>query len=373
MTTITTTTAKSVLNKQTHIDAWFISRAHLNIYRGCTHNCAYCDGRYEGYYAPEHFASDITAKQNAPALLDAALNPYRKRRPLNSGYIMLGGGVSDSYQAVEQELGLARQCLNVILKWQQPVHLLTKSTLVLRDLDLLRKIHAARGAIVSFSFSTADDNLARVFEPGCSLPSERLNAISDIRSSGIPVGVFLMPVIPGVSDSDDAITDTLTRVKHAGATYVLFSGMTLKAGRQKDHFLRVLNHYDSSLPQNYDAVYPPNKWGAPHPAYARRIESRFNRAAHELKLYRRIPPDIYWNNCSETDALRTVLLQLAYMQRAYGAALPFGQLAKNLSSTPAQLSLTETTGGSDSFSSRKDALVRDILSTRGASFFAKYR
>src|SRR5512136_2231679 len=128
--TIREVEAKSLLRKQKRIDSWFISAYGMNLYRGCVHNCAYCDGRAEGYYVEGEFGADVTVKVNAIEVLRRELNPQRKRTPFKRGFMMVGGGVGDSYQPVEQTYQLTRQVLQVIAEHNFPVHLLTKSTLI---------------------------------------------------------------------------------------------------------------------------------------------------------------------------------------------------------------------------------------------------
>ena len=133
--------AKSVLRKQKKIDSWFISHYGMNLYRGCTHDCAYCDGRTEGYYVEGEFGRDVAVKVNALEILNRELDPKRKRKPLKKGYFMVGGGVGDSYQPLEQKYRLTRNTLVLLEKYGFPVHILTKSTRVKRDMDILQRIN----------------------------------------------------------------------------------------------------------------------------------------------------------------------------------------------------------------------------------------
>ena len=212
--------AKSLLRRHKRIDSWFVSHYGLNQYRGCTHNCAYCDGRAEGYYVEGEFGRDISVKTNSADLLRRELDPARKRKPLPRGFIMLGGGVGDSYQPVEVKYRLTRGLLGVVRDFDWPVHLLTKSVLVERDLDLLTAINHQSRALVSFSLSAINDDLAARFEPGVPSPSERLAALKRLHEAGISGGVFLMPVIPHVSDLPEQITEAVAAIKAAGADFV---------------------------------------------------------------------------------------------------------------------------------------------------------
>ncbi|MCK5171689.1 MAG: radical SAM protein, partial [Bacteroidales bacterium] len=195
--------AKSLLRKHKKVDSWFVARYGMNLYRGCLHNCAYCDGRAEGYYVDGEFGKDIEVKINAPELLQKELDPKRKRVPFKKGFIMIGGGVGDSYNVLDKKYELSRKILNIVSDYDFPVHVLTKSTLVKRDIDILHAINEKSKAIISFSFSGVDDNICKIFEPGVPSATERLETISFLKKEGFPVGVFMMPVIPFITDLPD--------------------------------------------------------------------------------------------------------------------------------------------------------------------------
>ena len=134
--------AKTILRKRKKIDSWFISRYGMNLYRGCTHNCVYCDGRSEGYFVKGKFGEDVKVKTNAIEILKKELSKDKNfKGKFNHGYIMLGGGVGDSYQQVEEKFNLTKKALDLISKYNCPIHILTKSTLVKRDINLLKKIN----------------------------------------------------------------------------------------------------------------------------------------------------------------------------------------------------------------------------------------
>ena len=119
-------TAKTILIKPKKFESWFLGGYGMNLYRGCLHNCAYCDGRSERYNVDGDFGNEITVKINAEQLLHRELNPIRKRKPMNGGFIFLGGGVGDAYQNVEIKYKLARKALEKIHQYNHPVHILTK-------------------------------------------------------------------------------------------------------------------------------------------------------------------------------------------------------------------------------------------------------
>ena len=231
--------AKSILRKHKRIDSWFISCYGMNFYRGCTHNCIYCDGRSEKYQVEGEFGEEVGVKVNAIEILRRELDPRRKRVPLKKCFMMVGGGVGDSYQPVEKKYQLTRQALELLLEFNLPAHILTKSTLIERDIDILKKINKQTRAVVNFSFSSVDDEISAIFEPGAPLPSRRLETIVKFKQAGIPCGLFLMPVIPFITDAPDQIERTFQQANEIGVDYIIFSGMTLKDGRQKQYFFDV--------------------------------------------------------------------------------------------------------------------------------------
>ena len=185
--------AKSILRKHNKIDSWFISRYGMNLYRGCAHNCIYCDGRSEKYNVVNEFGSEVQVKINAIEILQRELDNKKKRVALKKGYIMVGGGVGDSYQPVEKKYELTRKTLELLYEKNFPVHILTKSTLVERDIDILKKINKKTRAIVSFSFSSADEKICSIFEPGVPSPEKRFETIEFLKNNGINCGIFLLP------------------------------------------------------------------------------------------------------------------------------------------------------------------------------------
>ncbi len=253
--TTTEIEAKSVLRKHKKIDSWFLSRYSFNLYRGCSHNCVYCDGRSEGYYVQGQFGEDVAVKTNAVEVLSRELDPKRKRLPLERGFVIVGGGVGDSYQPLELKYGLTRGALQVIAGYHLPVHMLTKSTLIERDIDILKQINQDTRAIVSFSFSSVDDDISRIVEPGVPSPSQRLRTIERFKNQGIACGMFLLPVIPHVTDAPHLIEDSVRKAKDAGIDFVVFGCMTLKEGRQRDYFMNAMNGAYPEVAGQYGSIY----------------------------------------------------------------------------------------------------------------------
>lgn len=188
--------------------------ASLNPYRGCEHGCIYCYARpyheYLGLSAGTDFESKIFVKENAAALLREALSA-KSWKPQVIGL----SGVTDPYQPIERRLLLSRACLEVLAEFRNPVAIITKNHLVTRDMDILATMAEYRAAHVFLSITTLDDAVARAMEPRASRPGLRLEAVRKLRAAGIPVGVMVAPIIPGLTDHE--VPAILEAAAEAGA------------------------------------------------------------------------------------------------------------------------------------------------------------
>jgi len=292
----------------------------------------YCDGRAETYQTESDFGRNVQVKINAIELLDKELDPSRKRKPMPRGFMTLGGGVCDAYQPVEKTYKLARQTLELFLKYNHPVHVLTKSTLVERDIDLLIKINKQSKAMVSFSFSSTDHYTSQIFEPGVPSPEERLATIRKIKQAGISCGMFLMPVIPFITDTPGMIKNTLIKGKEAGIDFVVFGTLTLKPGRQKDYFLKTLNHYYPGLTFEYEMIYQDhNQWGGASYEYIQSVHNIFDLIAGTYKIPKRIPVYYAKNFLCQNDLVFVILEQLDYLLKLKNKKSPYGYAAYSIS------------------------------------------
>lgn len=189
--------------------------ASLNPYRGCLHACAYCYARptheYLGFSAGLDFETRILVKEQLPQLLRKELCAKRWQPQ-----VIAMSGVTDAYQPIEHELGLSRRCLQVLAEFRNPVSVITKNALVARDADLLAELAAVDAASANLSITTLDPKLARALEPRASQPHQRLLAIEKLAHAGVPVGVMIAPVIPGLNDHE--IPAILAAAREAGAT-----------------------------------------------------------------------------------------------------------------------------------------------------------
>lgn len=330
--------AKSVLRKHKRIDSWFVSCYGMNFYRGCAHNCVYCDGRNEKYQVEGDFGEEVAVKINAIEILRRELDPRRKRVPMKRCFMMVGGGVGDSYQAVEKKYQLTRQALELMLEFKLPAHVLTKSTLIERDLDILKQINQQKRAIVNFSFSSVDDEISAIFEPGVPPPSRRLKTIRTFKQAGIPCGLFLMPVIPFITDTPQQIESVFQKAKEIGVDYMIFSGMTLKDGRQKQYFYNVLKKHYPDLINEYEHIYRPNDWGQAIDEYYDSIHQTFVLIAKKYKIPIRMPLYLFGDLLAENDLVEVLLGQIDYLCKIQGRSSPFGYAAYSISQLKQPLS-----------------------------------
>ena len=216
-------------------------RWSVNPYRGCFHACAYCYARpsheYWGFGAGTDFDSKIIVKPDAPALLLRAL-----MKPSWTGELIVFSGNTDCYQPLEATHQLTRACLEVCADFRNPVGVITKSSLIRRDVDVLSRLHREAWLRVYFSIPFADDETARMVEPQAPSITKRLEAMKVLSDAGIPTGVSVAPVIPGLNE--DAIPDILLRARQAGATTATYS------------LLRLSGHVEPVFLERMAAAFP---------------------------------------------------------------------------------------------------------------------
>jgi DNA repair photolyase len=238
---------KSILNKVNGRDDWFGLTYNMNLYRGCEHQCIYCDTRSECYQI-EDFGNEVLIKINGVNLLR---NTLPKKKLIGTiGF----GSINDPYTFAEAKYGLTGQALEVIAEQGWPVHIITKSDMVLKDLATLIRINKTL-AHVSFTITTVDDDLAKKIEPGAPSPSRRLKAMKILAENGIQTGVTMMPVLPFILDTQLNLT-MLVEAAHANkAAYVLPEfGMTLR-DRQREHYYSALDQHFPGIRQKYEDTF----------------------------------------------------------------------------------------------------------------------
>ena len=224
----------------------------MNIYRGCSHGCIYCDSRSKCYQFTHDF-EDIEVKQNAPELLEAALKKKRKR-------CMIGtGSMCDPYIPLEKELQLTRRCLEIIDRYNFGATLITKSDLVLRDLDILTHINQKTKAVVQMTLTTANDTLCKKIEPNVCPTSRRFEVLQACHEAGIPTVVWFSPLLPFINDTKENVEGIVDYCARAGVHAIICFGigLTLREGNREFFYAALDRNFPSlsadqiSLKQRY--------------------------------------------------------------------------------------------------------------------------
>ena len=221
------------------------ARNGMNLYRGCQHGCIYCDSRSH-CYGMDHEFEDIAVKENALSLLEDALR--RKRRPCMIGT----GSMSDPYMPLEKELGYTRRALELIHKYGFGATLITKSDLVLRDLDLLQAINEQSKCVVQMTLTTHDEQLCKILEPGVCSTRRRVEALKALHDAGIATVVWLCPILPFINDTAENINGILDYCESAGVRGIINFGMglTLREGN-REYFYKALDRHFPGLKEEY--------------------------------------------------------------------------------------------------------------------------
>ena len=217
----------------------------MNVYRGCTHGCIYCDSRSKCYQFTHDF-EDIEVKQNAPELLEKALKSKRKK-------CMIGtGAMCDPYLHAEEKLMITRRCLEIIDRYGFGAAVQTKSSRVLRDLDLLSSINDQGKAVVQMTVTTLDEGLCRIVEPNVSTTAERFATLEKFRDAEIPTIVWMTPILPFINDTEENVAGILEGCARAGVKGIIHfgTGLTLREG-DREYFYAALDRHFPGLKEKY--------------------------------------------------------------------------------------------------------------------------
>jgi len=217
----------------------------MNLYRGCTHGCIYCDSR-SSCYQMQHDFEDIEVKRGAAEILEGQLR--RKRAPC----MITTGAMCDPYIPLEEELQLTRQCIELIEKHGFGLAILTKSAGILRDLSMLRRINEKAKCVVQMTLTTHDDALCKMIEPAVSVTSERFRVLEAMRDAGVPTVVWLSPILPFINDTEENLRGILDYCVKAKVWGILFYGfgVTLREGN-REYFYSALDRHFPGMKQKY--------------------------------------------------------------------------------------------------------------------------
>ena len=221
----------------------------MNIYRGCSHGCIYCDSRSRCYQFTHAF-EDIEVKQNAPELLEQALKSKRQKAMIGTG------SMSDPYMHCEEQLGLTRKCLEIICKYGFGAAVQTKSDRILRDIDLLAEINRRAKCVVQMTLTTWDDQQCGILEPNVCNTKRRVEVLGEMQKRGIPTVVWMTPILPFINDTEENVTAILKACAQAEVKGIICfdMGLTLREG-DREYYYAALDRHFSGLKERYIRTY----------------------------------------------------------------------------------------------------------------------
>lgn len=221
----------------------------INIYRGCIHGCVYCDSRSKCYHFAHPF-NDVEVKQNSPELLEKFLKARRKKIVISSG------SMSDPYQPCEKNLMLMRNCLELIDKYNFGASVITKSDLILRDIEIFKRIHSKAKSVIQISLTIANEELSRKLEPNVCTTKRRYEVLKEFQKAGIPAVVWLTPLLPFLTDTPENLRAILDYCFDSGVKGIIcFNiGMTLRDG-SREYYYNALDKIFPGLSEHYRKIY----------------------------------------------------------------------------------------------------------------------
>lgn len=255
------------------LNVWFLPfRWGANIYRGCEHDCVYCNARYTHEYLgfkEGEFARKIIIKDNAAEALDREFSKEKWNKNLTVNV----STVTDPYQPAEKEFGNTRKVLKIFLKHHNALLITTKSDLVLKDIDILEEISNTGFLNVCMTITTLDQSLSSKIEPRVPTVKKRLEAIKKLKEAGITVGVTAIPVLPYISDDEETLEDMIKTFSEIGADYVIVDVLNYK-GETRMRMNKFLENYDPSLISKYEALYQTDYCDKEYSKVVRKITNR---------------------------------------------------------------------------------------------------
>ena len=252
--------AKTILSKETNGSEWYGIDYKMNLYRGCSHGCIYCDSRSNCYHI-ENF--DIPkGKENALSILETELSKRKEK-----GVVGIGS-MSDTYNPNELKYEITRNALKLLSKYHFGVSIDTKSDLILRDLDLLKEINSKNNVIIKLTITTPHDELSKIIEPHVCVSSKRFAAIKTLTDNGIYAGIMMNPLLPFITDSEKDIKELVRLAHESGAKFIhTYMGVTLREN-QRDYYFEKLDKYFPGLKEKYIKYYG-ERYNCPVPDYKR--------------------------------------------------------------------------------------------------------
>jgi DNA repair photolyase len=298
---------KNALKRGDLSDSFLAAKYRFSPYMACEHGCLYCDGRAERYYVEGRFDRDIVVRDNVAEQLAADLVKQRE-----TGFIAVGSGVTDVYQPTEASEQLTRRCAQVLAEHDFPVVVLTKSRLILRDLDIWRRVNERSRFVLAVSLALTDDRLRRQFEPRASSVEERIETMRAFKAAGCAVGMLAMPLLPGIGDSQGQIDALYALATEIGVDWMMPAGTTLRPGRQKSVFLEAMRLLHPERLSDVEAIYADERdSGSPSAAHRHELHRRFRAAPDSEAIPPLVPHRLFKDRLLLYDEIWVLLQHMA--------------------------------------------------------------
>ncbi len=304
---------KRAIKKEKFANPFTLGKYSLAPYMACEHGCLYCDGRAERYYVQGDFAKDIVVRKNLPDLFETEFPKLREK-----GIIAIGSGITDPYQPIEGKEKIVQKLAKTIEKNAFPATVLTKSSLILRDLDIWKKVNEKSRFILLISLTFSDDKMRQIFEPRASSVEERLNVIQKFKENNIPVGVLAMPFLPYISDTQENVNALYESLNTLGVDFIIPGGLTLRPGRQKELFLDIINKQFPKRQNDIKQIYSENRpSGSPGSSYYSKFGQEISQIEAAFNIPNVAPHRLYQGVMPKYDEIFILLSHMKdlYMKR----------------------------------------------------------
>lgn len=303
---------KKALKKDYFANHLFGGMYNMSPYMGCSHGCIYCDGRAEKYHFEGDFVKDVKVRTNLPELLEKEIIKVREIAPIH-----LSSGISDIYQHMEKKYNLTGRCSKILSDYNFHVSVLTKSSLVLRDYDNWIKVNKKGGFTLQMTMTTLDDKIRKIMEPGASSVDERLETIKIFKDAGCNVGIYMMPLLPGITDDFNGITRLVERLQDLNVDYIMPWTLTLRPGKQKDIYINTISKTYSELMPLYSDIFSENKVsGSPKKSYENNFFNKINPIFKDINQF--IPHYLYRNTMPIYCEIVILLQHMIFLYQSYG-------------------------------------------------------
>ena len=307
-------TVKTAIRKNNLSGSFIVGKYRFSPYMACQHGCAYCDGRSERYFVEGDFERDIIARTNLPELIGVEIPKLREK-----GFITIGSGITDAYQPIERDLELTRKCAEALTEFNSPASIMKKSDLAIRDLNLWSKVGSKAGFLFMVSLTFADDGDRKIFEPGASSVEARIESLIRFKEAGCYTGVLAMPLLPFIGDTDANLDALYTALAATGVDFIMPAGLTLRPGRQKDHFFKVVGKNRPELLLDYEKLYAENRdSGAIVAGYAKRLVERCGAFSRKYDIPFLVPHYVYRDRIHIYDEVNVLLAHMIELYESRG-------------------------------------------------------